>query len=174
MSFGCSAEQDSTNVAAKSVESKHREKGEIPRDRIIYDVLFTPDDYSLKNLVQLYKKDIRGAEGEDYLSNLKNTWMVILSPRLIKEGTDKQKRFFIKEQEAMDSNLPHFESFYILLASCNSITNEEKSKIFEAFYVKNKEVIESVKWRTPEEEENKMTQLVYTKRTFGILNNYSK
>lgn len=176
LSLGCSAEMDSpeTTVDIKSTVNKQREKGEVPRDRIFYSILHEPDDYTLEDLIELYKKDITGIEGEDYKSNLQNMWQIVLHPRLIKEGTEEQKLYFINEQEAMDNNLPHFGGFLNLLRSCKSLTKEEKQTIAGAFYNKNTAVVERLQWPSEQNEKDKKGELAYTMRTHGILIEFEK
>lgn len=176
LSLGCSAEMDSpeTVVDIKSTVNKQREKGEIPKDRIFYSILHEPDDYTLEDLIELYKKDITGTEGEDYKSNLQNMWQIVLHPRLIKEGTDEQKLYFINEQEAMDNNLPYFGGFLDLLRSCKSLTKEEKYIIAGAFYNKNTAVVERLQWSSEQDEKDKKSELVYTMRIHGILIEFEK
>ena len=174
---GCSIEEESaeiTEVNVKSLIDKQRENGEVPKGRGFYTIMHDPSQYSLDELIDLYKKDIKGIEQEDYNSNLKNMWLVILYPRLIEEGSDDDKLYFIEEQMNMDSNLPHVDKFYTLIFNCNKLSKEEKWEKFTVFSKKNMEVVEKIQWRSPEEKKRKLGDMIYAQRTIGILLQFSE
>lgn len=143
-----------------------RKNGEVPREKLIYSTLSNAKDLSLSKLEELYKEDLRETE-PDYATNLKNMWMAVIKEKLIKEGTEEQKLFFIKEQAGLESNLPHISEFYTLLASSKLLNREQKETMATAFYEKNRKAIDDIQWRNLEDRDKKITSLVYAKRTFA-------
>ena len=154
---------ENTHVSSVTVERKN---GEVPREKLIYSTLSNAKDLSLSKLEVLYKEDLRETE-PDYATNLKNMWMAVIKEKLIKEGTEEQKLFFIKEQAGLESNLPHISEFYTLLASSKLLNREQKETMATAFYEKNRKAIDDIQWRNLEDRDKKITSLMYAKRTFA-------
>lgn len=153
------------NVHVSSVTIE-RKIGEIPKGKLIYSTLSNATGLSLSELEELYKEDVRETE-PDYSTNLKNMWMAVIKEKLVKEGTEEQKLFFIKEQAGLESNLPHISEFYTLLASSKLLNLEQKEKMADDFYEKNQKAIDGIQWRNLEDRNKKITSLVYAKRTFA-------
>ena len=175
---GCSPDSGSTITGETStVEetlSTERVKGEIPREMNIFTTLPKAGNVSVAEMLELYKEDISKSQGLDYDTNLKNMWLIYLNNKVVAEGSQEQKLFMIRQQTGMDNNLPHFNSFYKLLASVTGLDNAEKSGIAQAFYDKNMKVIEEVKWYPPEEKQQKETELILARRNFGMQLQFSK
>lgn len=143
-------------------------KGEIPDGMKVFSVFSNNENLSLTELQKLYIDDAKKSTGQDYEANLKNMWFVLINKKLLKEGTNEQREFFIKEQMALDNNLPHFKSFYKLLASASTIQKEERIKLSKAFYDKNKKAIGNIHWQSDEEKKGKETELLLAWRDFAI------
>lgn len=153
------------SVGSKGVTASDQiERGAVPKDRLVYKVMFTPSDFTMEQVGEMYKSDIATA-GEDYATNLKNMWFIVLNKKLIKEGTDDQKKFYINEQLKMENNLPNIKGFYDLMLS-SSLTESEKYDLAERFSAKNKDVVESLYNDDAKMKGEKMTELTYAKRNF--------
>lgn len=166
---GCSDEKDiiTNNVEPNAAVLKSdRLKGEIPEDRQVNSVLANPDDFSLSDLDKLYKENV-----PDVDDNLKNMWLGFINPRLLKEGTEEQKLYYISEQLALENSLADFSGFYNLLRSSKKINREEKDRLADAFYSKNLKVIEAIQWKDAKSKQAKQTELVYAKRIYGLFAN---
>lgn len=171
--ISCSDDKEANTTTAPiltkaKAASPDRMRGEIPRNKQIFDILSDADNYSIAELESLYKRDIATIE-KDYAANLKNMWLTLLNPKLFSEGTEEQKLFFIKEQIALDNNLAHFTGFYNLLASSKLINGKEKEIIGNDFYEKNIEAIDKIEWKTPYQKKAKQNDLVWAKRNFSNL-----
>ena len=148
-------------------------KGEVPKDRLIYNVLGTAESLSLNELVETYNKDVSSA-GSDYVTNLKNMWLTVLNPRVYNEGTEDQKLFFINEQVALENNLAHFTGFYNLLAVSKKMDRAQKDRIADTYYQNNLKAIAEVHWPNPGDDKKKESELIYAKRNFTNLVNTQK
>ncbi|MCW4470506.1 hypothetical protein OGH69_16160 [Flavobacterium sp. MFBS3-15] len=167
---GCSDEKEVNlaEPASRVAVSAENAKGEVPRDRLIYSVLTKSAEYSVSELEAEYRKDI-GSARPDYMTNLKNMWMIIINPRVYNEGTEEQKLFFINEQLALEDNLAHFAGFYNLLISSKTLEPAEKERIANEFYDKNHKVIAEAQWPDAKDGKKKESELAYAKRTYHML-----
>lgn len=165
----CSEDSVNNKANGNAREIKYtveRKNGEVPREKLIYSTLSNAKDLSLSELEELYKEDVKETE-PDYATNLKNMWMAVIKEKLIKESTEEQKLFFIKEQAGLESNLPQINEFYTLLASSKLLNREQKETLATDFYEKNQKAIDGIQWRNLEDRNKKITSLVYAKRTFA-------
>lgn len=168
---GCSKNQELTtenNILETAPLSEETSRGEVPRDRLFFSTLKNTEPLSTHTLIDFYIKDINTAN-PDYLINLKNMWFVRLNPQVLKNGTEEEKLFLIREQLNIDNNLAYFNDFYGLLISSKNIHKLEKEKIANTYFEKNLKAIAAVEWSNEEEKKNKETELVYSKRTFFLL-----
>lgn len=162
---GCSKEQaEESAVASRSTTNAQIEKGAVPKDRLVYKVMFTPSDFTMEQIDEMYKDDVASARA-DYMTNLKNMWFVVLNKKLAKEGAEEQKRFYIDEQLKMENNLANINSFYDLLRS-SSFTESEKFDLADRFSAKNKTVVERLYSDDAKMKAEKITELTYAKRNF--------
>jgi hypothetical protein len=176
--FSCSEDKETlinndTSTAEETL-STERVKGEIPREMHVFTTLQKAGGLSVAKMLELYRQDISKSQGQDYDANLKNMWFIYLNNKVLTEGSKEQKLFIVRQQADMENNLPHFNSFYKLLASVTGIDKAEKSGIAQAFYEKNMKVINEIKWHTPEEKQQKETELILARRNFGIQLQFSK
>lgn len=168
--ISCSEDQDiNANTTEKAIATE-RIKSEIPRDRIIYSVLDEMGTESLESLIDLYIKDIKTAK-QGYMTNLKNMWFAVLKKRLLTEGTEEQKLFFINEQISAENNLSAIHEFYSLVLNSKLLSRPEKENITKSFYNKNNTIINRIDWKTPKDKKKKQGELVYAARTFGLVFN---
>lgn len=171
--LGCSDERD-INISDDTIKSGENltRKGEIPKEMSIHKELSIVTNHSLLQLMELYKEDSNLAAGREYAANLKNMWLIVIAPKLLSEGNDEQKLFFINEQLDSENNLPHLGSFYQLLASAKSIPADQRLEFASEFFDKNFEVIQKVKWHTAAEKKDKEEELLMAKRSFAILSGF--
>lgn len=130
----CSADRE-TEITQNSLDNNNGEvrvidvnaptpkDGTIPRSKLMYKALFNPSDYTLEQMDTMYREDIIETETE-YDVNLKNMWFSIVNDRLVREGSEDMKRFYLNEQIALKQNLPNLESFYKLLKSSSSFMHK--------------------------------------------------
>lgn len=167
--ISCSNDKDpGSDATPKSVVTQKRIKGEVPKEKAIHTIADNPN-YTLTQLIAMYKKDVSGTVGEDYAENLKSMWVAVLNPKLFTEGTDAQKVLFVREQMTFNNNLADLAGFYNLLAISKAIKMEEKLTLADAFYNKNLKVIESANKDTPKQKENWKMNLTMAKRNFTML-----
>ncbi len=141
-------------------------QGDIPRGKLVYKSMAV-SEFTLKELYERYKKDIE-VTAPDYHDNLKNFWFSLICDRVIKEGSDDMKIYFLKEQISLKNNILNLNRFYGLLISC-SLSNEECESIAAEFSKKNKDFINKVKWKDDNDRKSKLSELIYAQRTFGLL-----
>jgi len=163
----CTQEKESVNDGNEkgATAATQVEKGAVPRDRIVYKVMFRQDDFSLNQLDEMYREDVLNASG-DFETNLKNMWFIVLNKKLVDQGSDKQKQFYINEQLKMDSNLPNIDSFYKLLLSSSFLTETEQVAVSARFNGKNKKVIENVYAGNVLEKDAEVTKLIMAGRNY--------
>lgn len=164
--ISCSQDKENLNAGEiKGVTANAQiEKGAVPKDRLVYKVMFTPSDFTMEQIDDMYKNDVASARA-DYITNLKNMWFVVLNKKLVKEGAEEQKRFYIDEQLKMENNLANINSFYDLLRS-SSFTESEKFDLADRFSVKNKAVVDELCSDDAKLKAEKITELTYAKRNF--------
>ena len=124
-------------------------KGMIPEDHPLYTIIYKNYETSdLRQLDALYKKHIAPERNKHYTENLKNgAFLIMIKKGLIKEGTNEQKRYYLREQETLSLNLPCTMQFYGLLGSCkNFMSKDEMREIAVNFYNKNVDVINTSYW----------------------------
>jgi len=169
IAISCSDDKDIDNVDLneQSLKSEITEEsnGGVPRDKIIYSIFDKTETLSLNELMELYIKDANSAK-QDYSTNLKNMWFAVLRTKVLNDGTDEQKLFFIKEQASLENNLPFFTDFYNLLATSKILNKAEKESMANEFYTKNINAINDIQWTTPDDKQNKISELIYAKRVF--------
>ncbi|WP_330442642.1 hypothetical protein [Flavobacterium sp. C4GT6] len=174
--ISCSDDKETTEegLTLKSEKvSEDRMKGDVPRDRIIYSAFGESANLSVDELIELYKEDISTAN-PDYVTNLKNMWLTVIKHRLMKEATEDQKLFYIKESLAIENNLAHFTGFYTMLATSTSIDRKEKDVMADEYYKKNYDVIQQLQWKSPEDKKKKEGELIYAKRNYTNIANFTK
>lgn len=140
-----------------------QEKGAVPRDHMIYDMLFSKDKYTLNEVDKLYRDDIVKRDTTNYYSNMQNFAYIILMREdiaLDKKGTEEQKKYYVNEMLTAEYTLATQQQFYTLLLSCSDfMSKEELLEKDNAFYKKNKADIESMKWHNYQEEYDKNMEL---------------
>lgn len=146
-------------------------QGDIPRSKLVYKS-FDHNSFTLTELCERYKSDIE-VTAPDYHDNLKNFWFSIIGDRIISEGSDEVKKYFIEEQLGLQNNLMNIERFYKLLLA-SPLTEEEGLVASNTFYEINEKAIAGLQWKSEKEEMAKRRELVYTKRTYEILIRSSK
>lgn len=155
-----------TNVRVIHDNDPPTGQGDIPRSKLIYKSM-NVNDFTLTELYERYKKDIE-VTAPDYHDNLKNYWFSIIGERISEEGSDEMKKYFLEEQLSLKNNLLNFEKFYKLLLA-SSLNKEESLAISNKFYQNNKKAIAEIIWKTEKEEKDKLSELIYAKRTYEIL-----
>ncbi|OYQ33007.1 hypothetical protein CHU92_13890 [Flavobacterium cyanobacteriorum] len=178
LAFGCSEDKETVinneTSTAKISAATGRVKGEIPPGLNVFTTLQKANTLTLADMLELYKQDISKSQGQDFDTNLKNIWFIKLNRKALNEGNEEQKMFLISQQMEMENNLPHFNSFYTLLLSVNSIDKTEKMNLSNRFKDKNIQVIREIKWHTPDEKKEKETELLLAQRNFGMQQQFSK
>lgn len=148
---------------AYPVSQMKQEKGSVPRDHMVYDMLFSKDKYTLKEVDELYRNDIVKRDTTHYYSNMQNFAYIILMREdiaLDKNGTQEQKKYYVNQMLTAEYTLATQQQFYTLLLSCSDfMSKEELLEKGNAFYKKNKADIEKIKWRDSSEEYGKITTL---------------
>lgn len=186
LTAACSADKETEIVSNKADDNNGKVRvidvnaptpkdGTIPRSKLMYKALFNPSDYTLGQIDAMYREDIIDTEIE-YDINLKNMWFSIINDRLVKEGSEDMKRFYLNEQIALKQNLPNLESFYKLLLSCSQfIRSDELFEISDSFSEKNENYIENgMNWSTAAKKKSILTGLHYAGANFHRLMSVSK
>ncbi|QYJ67977.1 hypothetical protein [Flavobacterium litorale] len=168
----CSEEKESiqTNDKSISLTSERLKDGSIPQYKLIYAVLAEKSKYSLNEIDTMYREDIITTE-PDYDANLKNTWLIIINERLISEGNDDLKRYYLKEQIDLKQSLANIKGFYNLLLSSRSfLDTKEMREVSVAFQQKNQNYIKNViQWKDEEAMKAKLQELTYEAALFQRL-----
>lgn len=118
-----------------------------------------------KNLLkadQVYRENIRKAEGLPYYDNLRQYgFQAVFKHGLVEEGTSEQKLFYITEQLNSIANLPNIPEFYLLLISAEkNFTKDELIDFGTKFYVKNLNLIENeIKYPNDEMKSDRILKL---------------
>lgn len=140
-----------------------QEKGAVPRDHMIYDMLLSRDKYTLSEVDNLYRTDIIKRDTTHYYSNMQNFAFLILMREdvaLDKNGKEEQKKYYVNEMLTAEQTLATHQQFYTLLLSCSDFMDkDELLQKGNAFYKKNIADIEKIKWRDSSEEYGKITTL---------------
>ena len=148
---------------AYPVSQMKQEKGAVPRDHMIYDMLLSREKYTLSEVDKLYRDDIVKRDTTHYYSNMQSFAYIILMREdiaLDKNGTEEQKKYYVNEMLTAEHTLATQQQFYTLLLSCNDfISKEELLEKGNAFYKKNKADIEGIKWTNYDEEYGTITTL---------------
>ncbi len=156
-----------TNVRVINDDDPPAGQGDIPRSKLVYKSMAV-SEFPLQELCERYKKDIE-VTAPDYHDNLKNFWFSLICDRVINEGSDEMKIYFLKEQISLKNNILNLKRFYGVLLSC-SLSNEECENIAAEFSKKNKDFINNkVNWKDDKDRKSKLSELIYTQRTFGLL-----
>ncbi|WP_417352557.1 hypothetical protein [Flavobacterium alkalisoli] len=162
---------NSMNVHVVHDDDPPTGQGDIPRSKLVYKS-FDQNSFTLAELCDRYKSDIE-VTAPDYHDNLKNFWFSIMGDRVISEGSDEVKKYFIEEQLSLQNNLMNLERFYKLLLA-SPLSEEESLVASNTFYEINEKAIAGLQWKSEKEEMAKRRELVYTKRTYEILIRSSK
>jgi len=148
---------------AYPVSQTKQEKGAVPRDHMIYDMLLSRDKYTLNEVDKLYRTDVVKRDTTHYFSNMQNFAFLILMREdiaLDKNGTEEQKKYYVNEMLKAEHTLPTHQQFYTLLLSCSDFMDkDELLQKGNAFYEKNKADIEKIKWKDSSEEYGKIATL---------------
>lgn len=140
--------------------------GSVPQDRLVKTVMSNPDKYSIGELDTMYRQDIKNTEPY-YDLNLKNMWFVIINQKLVDNGGEALKRYYIKEQMQMQQNLANFQGFYSLLLSASSFMDSTLLiNTSQEFSRKNSHYIENMKWSSEDKKNKKLTELNYEAAKF--------
>ncbi|MUV04742.1 hypothetical protein GN157_13580 [Flavobacterium rakeshii] len=177
--ISCSEDKEQEPVQAvnpKNVHVIHDDdppsgQGDIPRNKLVYKT-YAQNSFTVEELWDRYKKDVE-VTAPDYHDNLKNFWFSIIGDRVINEGSDEMKLYFLDEQMGLKQNFLNYDRFFRLLDAC-SLTDDEVETFALDFFDRNRKAINSILWKTDEDKKDKLGELAYMQRTFFLLRNSDK
>ncbi|KGO78913.1 hypothetical protein Q763_16110 [Flavobacterium beibuense F44-8] len=177
--ISCSEDKEQEPVQAANPKNVHvihdddppSGQGDIPRNKLVYKT-FDQKSFTLNELWERYKSDVE-VTAPDYHDNLKNFWFSIIGDRVIDEGSDAMKLYFLDEQMGLEQNLLNYDRFFSLLATC-PLTDDEVEMYALDFFDRNREAINGIMWKSEEEKKDKLNELAYMQRTFFLLRNSNK
>jgi hypothetical protein len=166
--LGAITESNFENQTIKNLvlKTERTPNGSVPKDKKIYEVMRNREVYTLTDMIRLYEEDVKETM-PDYETNLKNMWFLELNPKLIKSGTEKQKRQYAVIQNELSQNLPNIKGFYELLLSVEKWHRADEVYVLAAdFSKKNQSFIEKLEWKNEERKKSKTQELHYQSALF--------
>ena len=142
--------------------------GKPPVDNPIFQELLNFKKVDLNRVDRVYIRSINEAKDKDYLDNLKQFgFQVLVKHGLIKDGSSKQKLFYINELLNSQANFANITDFYALLLSENyNLPKNELIKIEKSFYDKNEKLINSLDWTDKKKQKDISRELNYRHMLF--------
>lgn len=165
---GCASEPnfEKNNSKRLVIETERTPNGSVPKDKKIYEVMNHSETYTLADMISLYEEDMKETM-PDYETNLKNMWFLELNPKLIKSGTDEQKRYYAVIQNELSQNLINIQGFYELLLSVEKWNRvDEVYELAADFSKKNQGFIEKLEWSNEDRKKSKTQELHYQSALF--------
>lgn len=162
LTVSCSSEKVDSAPQEIAIAPEPNFRGATPQNHPFYKSIYSDyDNIEFEDVDRAYKNHLLRDVNKDYTTNLKNeAFLLLIKKGLIRSGSDKQKRFYLNEQQQLTLNLPCINQFYsLLLSSHNFIKWDEMHMMAKAFYEKNKIIIETSQWPNEDDKQSSLTNL---------------